>query len=299
MASRNPNAPFTGGVPAVTAQKTIAQRPTPGGLPALPLYTTAQMNAYSQATRRVFFQQMGIHVPGPAPFGSQQQQPPNLQGSLAGPAPQNAAQFAQRASAVAKRTATRAFAKQQTAMQIQRSVQDQVLKQRTRNSAFYAKLQAQAAHEVSVGANTAARLPSAPGDHKSAGPWITAGNDEGVPCCTAVAVANHLYISTGLCLTDEQVWMLHAAAGSEDVRDVLKAASSGELWDNVILEHYVQVPASEKGALVIGFPTPRGYHTALLLPDDTMASWGESLELPDTIEEAWALQWQMVTQITS
>jgi hypothetical protein len=287
--------------PFVVPKKTAAQA-APNALPA---YTTAQMNAYNRVVNRKFIQQLGQQVGKTAPFppGSAPQ-PASIQGNAGTQVvggKLSAVQFASAARAAARKAAVRSMAINASAAQAKRGGLSKSMQSQTGSAAFYARTQASAAAQVAAGANAAATIPSSPktavGVKKSEGPWITAGNDEKYDCCIAVAIANHLWISTGLRLTDEQVWMLHAVGGGEDVEQTLEAASSGELWDNVHLEDYAKLETGEplEGALLISFPTDNGDHVALLLPDGKMASWGESYPVPDHVEEAWALKWQMTT----
>jgi hypothetical protein len=287
--------------PFVAPKKTAAQK-APNALPA---YSTSQMKAYNQAANRKFLQQLGQQVGKVAPFPpGTAPQPASVQGNAGTQVVGgrlSAAQFASAERAAANKAAVRSMAINASAAQGKRGGLSKSMQRQTGSAAFYARTKARSAAQIAAGANAAAAVPSSPktavGVKKSEGPWITAGNDEKYDCCIAVAIANHLWISTGLRLTDEQVWMLHAAGGGEDVEQTLEAATSGELWDNVKLETHTQLEIGEplEGALLISFPTDNGDHVALLLPDGKMASWGESYPVPDHVEEAWALKWQMTT----
>lgn len=286
--------------PFIKPQKTKAQA-APN---ALPKYTTAQMHAYNAAVRRVFFRAIGQINPKVAPYppGSAPQ-PARIQGSAGAQlrgGKMNAQQFAGAARARARAAAVRARAIAATAAQAKQGGLSRNMQSAASSAAFYARAQASSAAAQAAGANAAAAVPvpkTAVGTRKSEGPWITAGNDEKYDCCIAVAVANHLWLTTEIRLTDEQVWMLHAAGGGKDIENTLKAAASGELWHNVVLEDYLKLEEGEpvEGALLIAFPAENGDHVALLLPDGRMASWGESYDTPEYIEEAWALKWQTKT----
>ncbi len=124
--------------------------------------------------------------------------------------------------------------------------------------------------------------------------WLCNGP---APACAAVAVANSLLSVTGICMTGEEIELLHALAGGDDgacIEDVLAAASEHwHLLGNGTARLQAYVPA-DLGVfvtgLVVGIALPHAGHTVLTVPGG-MISWGRLLPYDGEPEEAWALEW--------
>lgn len=129
---------------------------------------------------------------------------------------------------------------------------------------------------------------------RPAGYWITAGNDDGVPNCTSVAIANHLLAATGIRLADEDV-IRFSAWHDGDLWQALCAAYLLQPWrDRVLLTAVRDAPAPGTGQ-VWGFEVPEGPHAALSSGRALVVSWGEEAPFRGTAEEAYELTWMTVS----
>jgi hypothetical protein len=125
--------------------------------------------------------------------------------------------------------------------------------------------------------------------------WITAGNDEGVENCVAVAIANHLLLYTGYRLTPVQVQYL---AYRDSVWSALVLIDFQNLWPGTggLSEYGMVQPEDAEPGMVVGFETPQGSHCGVLMPDNKVISWGEIVPLESSIDEAWQVTWTRTSQ---
>ena len=129
--------------------------------------------------------------------------------------------------------------------------------------------------------------------------WITAGNDQSVENCVAVAIANHLLLQTGFRLTDEQVECL---AYRDSVAKSLNHVDYYDLWPGVSLSEYGQVmpPENAEPGDIVGFEVMvdgrKADHCAVLMPEGKVISWGEIVPLESEIDEAWQVTWIVTSQ---
>jgi hypothetical protein len=113
------------------------------------------------------------------------------------------------------------------------------------------------------------------------------------PCCTATAVAAHLYVTTGAVATREQILALHDEAGGDGgahIRDVLEVCSSGFAGTRVM--RFWPVGDWDLPGTVAGLRLPGGTHAALILSGVACVSWGRVLPVYGEVTEAWWCQWQ-------
>jgi len=126
--------------------------------------------------------------------------------------------------------------------------------------------------------------------------WITAGNDQDIENCVAVAIANSCLYHLGYRMTDEQVRMVKY----DRLNKAMWMLHRTNRWWPVELAWYRRVdrdPGNEnvlwkpEPGDVIGFETEHGSHCGVLLPDNKVISWGEVVPLEAPIDEAWNLIW--------
>jgi hypothetical protein len=113
------------------------------------------------------------------------------------------------------------------------------------------------------------------------------------PCCTATAVATHLYLTRGILATAEEILALHAACtgpGGAVISDVLDQASSG--FAGARLAQFWPVAGRDLPGTITGLRLPSGMHASLSLPGGVCVSWGHIVPVPGELEEAWWIEWE-------
>lgn len=116
---------------------------------------------------------------------------------------------------------------------------------------------------------------------------------DGVPCCVAQAVAESLYLATGVRVSDEDILALHwAAGGSEDtgttVPDVLEAAQARALSG-----YRPHLAPGAAVPVIVAMDLPGGQSHTVVADGDGWWSWGERYQ-PRTdvvITGTWAVRW--------
>ena len=120
-------------------------------------------------------------------------------------------------------------------------------------------------------------------------PWITAGNDQGVGNCAAVAIANHLLYHEMLEMTDDQVNLL--AEQGETIPELIEALKAG-LFENVgVYMHCRDYSGPGNVHVYKTGPKPGDVHAALRLPYGKVVSWGQETYLHYVVAEAWFIKW--------
>jgi hypothetical protein len=115
------------------------------------------------------------------------------------------------------------------------------------------------------------------------------------PCCTATAIAAHLYVTCGILASEDDIMALHLAAGGEDgayIPDLLEVASSG--FAGTRISRFFPVWDVSLPGIVAGLRLPGGTHAALLLPRGACVSWGSILPVTGTVTEAWHAEWEAI-----
>lgn len=131
-------------------------------------------------------------------------------------------------------------------------------------------------------------------------PWL---GDEETPNCVVTAIANHLLYARGITVSDKALRELTETCGPEPtIEEVLwHAWLSG--WPgegrSVRLGDYFKVEgdAIQASGLVVGFESENGPHAALSRDDGKVISWGSEIDREAPIEEAWELQWRVVSPL--
>jgi hypothetical protein len=113
------------------------------------------------------------------------------------------------------------------------------------------------------------------------------------PCCTATAIANHLYLTEGILASQQDVLGLHLAAAGDDgasIPDLLEVASSG--FAGTRISAFWPVADLSLPGIVTGLRLPGGAHASLLLTGGVCVSWGSILPVFGQAEEGWWLEWR-------
>jgi hypothetical protein len=130
---------------------------------------------------------------------------------------------------------------------------------------------------------------------KAAGPctggWVTGGNDV-LETCAMTAVANSLLFATGLRASDEEIAAFGEGLTIEEALELARGGLAG-----VRLRDAFPVGAVFPGA-VLGLELDGGSHAALSARRGLMVSWGGLVPARGVVEEAWALDWALLPDLS-
>lgn len=112
-----------------------------------------------------------------------------------------------------------------------------------------------------------------------------------LPVCGPVAIAEHLFASTGVYASDEQILDLYTRTPGGCLADYLEQATTGGLAGVRLARFWECDDGLAVPGLVYGVRFRTGYH-AVVLGDAGMISWGMLLPVTGRPLEAWALNWE-------
>jgi hypothetical protein len=112
-----------------------------------------------------------------------------------------------------------------------------------------------------------------------------------LPVCGPVALAEHLLIHTGACVTPADIIALWQKAGNVTLGELLDAAREHGLGGEKLAYFEQCDPEAGSPGLIYGVRLGSGYHAALATGDG-MISWCRALPRDGTPEEAWWLEWE-------
>lgn len=124
--------------------------------------------------------------------------------------------------------------------------------------------------------------------------WIVAGNDREKENCVTVAIANHLLLQTGLRLRDSDIASSPWLCSRIDY--MLSRIDNNVLWDGIGMDEYGMIdPGDAKPGDLVGFNVEVGEklvaHCGVLMEGNQVVSWGEIMDLPSAVDEAWEIVW--------
>lgn len=168
-----------------------------------------------------------------------------------------------------------------------------------------------AAIGAKAGAAAAARVPAskkaAPSKTRTAArvtpavnaDWITAGNDEEVENCVAVAIANHLLLQTGYRVSSTE--LNHIAYRDSIWKALTLLDDRGDLWKGVGFSEYGMIaPEEAEPGDIVGFDVKvngkRFSHCGVLMPESKVISWGQVIALESKVDEAWQVIWTVTSR---
>lgn len=119
--------------------------------------------------------------------------------------------------------------------------------------------------------------------------------DEAVALCSARAVAEHLRIATGTRVSDDDVLVLHHAAGGSDDAGATIQATLAAAWRTGLGGHRVSAfwpVIASAHPVILGGWLPGGESHAVVHDRGACWSWGEPFDPADyVVEEVWAVRW--------
>jgi len=123
-------------------------------------------------------------------------------------------------------------------------------------------------------------------------PTLARGESElhGLPVCAAVAVAEHLYATTGVVASDADILVLAGRCGGGCLGDYLEAAATVGLGGLRVSRFWPCDDDLIIPGLVYGVQMRDGYHAVLAVPDGVV-SWGMILPRLGVPTEAWHVEW--------
>jgi hypothetical protein len=116
-----------------------------------------------------------------------------------------------------------------------------------------------------------------------AGGWVAGGNDVAETCAMA-AIANSLFMVTGIAAPDEEILAFGEGLTIKQALDACGGLAGVRLRDAFPVD-------SALPGVVVGLDLDEGSHAALLAGGGLMVSWGGLIPARGLVEEAWALDW--------
>ena len=115
------------------------------------------------------------------------------------------------------------------------------------------------------------------------GGWVAGGNDVAETCAMA-AIANSLFMVTGIAAPDEEILAFGEGLTIKQALDACGGLAGIRLRDAFPVD-------SALPGVVVGLDLDEGSHAALLAGGGLMVSWGGLIPARGLVEEAWALDW--------